>query len=66
MIGGFRRNGETALATGPRDHPSCGNAEPQHAEFVEEQRQSESNGEAKEAEAAIPSPEVVPKPGRWC
>ena len=62
---GFRGNGETALATGPaRSSVLVEMPKPQHAEFVEEQRQSESNGEAKEAEAAIPSPEVVPKPGR--
>jgi len=34
--------------------------------FEEEQQQSESNGEAKLAEAAIPSPEAGPSRAGWC
>jgi hypothetical protein len=62
---GFRGNGETAAATGPaRSSVLMEMPKPQRAEFEEEQRQTEANGEAKQAEAAIPSPQVVPKPGR--
>ena len=62
---GFRGNGETANATGPaRSSVLVEMPKPQRAEFEEEQQQTEPNGEAKQAEAAISSPQVVPKPGR--
>ena len=62
---GFRGNGETAAATGPaRSSVLVEMPKPQRAEFEEEQQQTEPNGEAKQAEAAISSPQVVPKPGR--
>src|SRR2546430_17002844 len=62
---GFGGNGETASATGPaRSSVLVEMPQPQRAEFEEEQQQSESNGEAKQAEGAIPSPQAGPKPGR--
>ena len=62
---GFRGNGETAAATGPaRSSVLVEMPKPQRAEFEEEQQQTEPNGEAKQAEAAISSPQVVSKPGR--
>jgi len=62
---GFRGNGETAAATGPaRSSVLVEMPKPQRAEFEEEQQQTEPNGEAKQAEAAVSSPQVVPKPGR--
>jgi len=62
---GFRGNGETAAATGPaRSSVLVEMPKPQRAEFEEEQQQAETNGEMKQSEAALPSPQVVPKPGR--
>jgi hypothetical protein len=63
---GFRGNGETASATGPaRSSVLVEMPKPHRTEFENEAaKSSEENGEEKQATAAAPMPQVVPKQGR--